>query len=181
MHANPKIHVCDSLRRHIAPATLRALSRRIRRAAARLHIDDEALATLGVRIVDDREMAALHLRFMGESGPTDVLSFAGEFTGEGPSLGDLAIDWQAVQRQAPVKSPAGFLDEATLLAVHGLAHLLGHDHRDAAEGRRMHQQERRVLRALGVADQPRPYARRLLRSPEDREPEPKQEQESAHD
>ena len=38
-------------------------------------------------------------------------SYPGEFTGEGPSLGDLAIDWQAVQRQAPVKSPAGFLDE----------------------------------------------------------------------
>ena len=84
-------------------------------------------ASLSVRIVDDAEMSALHVRFMGEPGPTDVLSFpAGD--PEAWLLGDIALDWEAIARQAAGPHEAQRLHEATVLCVHGLAHLLGHDH-----------------------------------------------------
>lgn len=52
---------------------------------------------------------------------------------------------------------AAAIDEGTVLAVHGLCHLLGHDHGDRAEARAMHRSERRGLRAADTPDVPRPY------------------------
>lgn len=54
---------------------------------------------------------------------------------------------------------AAAIDEATVLAVHGLCHLLGHDHGQAGEARRMLRSERRALAAARTPDVPRPYAR----------------------
>jgi probable rRNA maturation factor len=149
----PRIHVSEGLRGRVPPRVREELARRVRRASRRMGVRAEALAELGLRLVDDREMARLHLVYMGEPGPTDVLSFEGP----SPGSGDIAIDWQAVARQAAGPSPRQILDEATLLAIHGLAHLLGHDHRDRREGRRMHRLELRGLRAARVPDRPRAY------------------------
>jgi probable rRNA maturation factor len=163
MHPTPSIAVARSLRGSIDPAALRVLARRLRVAARRMGVSSEQLFELGVKIVDDREMAELHLKYMGEPGPTDVLSFTGgggpdpEFDLEAP-FGDIVLDWHAVIRQARVHTHAGLIDEATVLLVHGLAHLLGHDHATRDEARRMHRLERIGLRALRVADPPRPYA-----------------------
>ncbi|NVB41819.1 rRNA maturation RNase YbeY [Pseudenhygromyxa sp. WMMC2535] len=161
LYPTPQILVSEPIAARVSSRCVRELGRRVRAAARRMGIEPEALASLALRIVNDEEMAALHLRFMGEAGPTDVLSFesAGGF---GAGLGDLAIDWQAVERQAAGSSERALFDEATVLAVHGLAHLLGHDHRERAEGRRMHRLERRGLRAVAVADPPRPYVPRLI-------------------
>lgn len=52
---------------------------------------------------------------------------------------------------------AAAIDEATVLAIHGLCHLLGHDHARAGEARRMHRSERRGLAAARTPDVPRPY------------------------
>nr|WP_263430036.1 rRNA maturation RNase YbeY [Nannocystis pusilla] len=52
---------------------------------------------------------------------------------------------------------AAAIDEATVLAVHGLCHLLGHDHGDRREALAMHRAERRGLRAADTPDVPRPY------------------------
>jgi probable rRNA maturation factor len=171
MLPTPRFIVSPSLRSRVNSRLLAALERRARRAATQLRIDPERLRGLGLRIVDDAEMAKLHEAYMGESGPTDVLSFTpaelssrpgdrAEF-GEVELLGDIAIDWDAVVRQASGPSLRAQLDEATVLLVHGLAHLLGHDHRRRDEGRRMHRVERRVLASLRVADPPRVYAPRL--------------------
>lgn len=161
MLPTPRFVVSPSLRSRVNKQLLAALERRARRAAAQLRIDPERLRGLGLRIVDDAEMAKLHQTYMGESGPTDVLSFTpGEFVG-GALLGDIAIDWDAVVRQAAGPSLRAQLDEATVLLVHGLAHLLGHDHRRRDEGRRMHRVERRVLASLRVADPARVYDPRL--------------------
>ena len=62
--------------------------------------------------------------------------------------------------KVPNLSAAAVLDEATVLAIHGLCHLLGHDHGERREGRAMHRRERRGLRAARVADIPRPYGLR---------------------
>lgn len=55
---------------------------------------------------------------------------------------------------------AAALDEAAVLAIHGLCHLLGHDHGRPAEARAMHRDERRALRAARTPDVPRPYGLR---------------------
>lgn len=169
MYPRPAIHLSERLLHppRVDRPSLRELGRRIARAARRLGVTPDALAGLAVRIVDDLEMSELHERFMGERKPTDVLSFepAPDLWEGSGGLGDLVIDWQAVERQAAAPTPAARLDEATVLAVHGLAHLLGHDHRDRREGRRMHADERRVLRALAVADPPRPYDPRISSRP----------------
>jgi probable rRNA maturation factor len=172
MLPNPRIYVSPAVGHRIDSKLLSRLGTHVRRAAQRLRIDADAYAGLGLRIVDDREMAQLHLDFMGEAGPTDVLSFqpgspgvttispdADEELG-GAGLGDIVLDWEAIERQARDRSAAALLDEATVLIVHGLAHLCGHDHRNRRESRAMHALERRVLRALRTADPPRPYVPR---------------------
>lgn len=165
MLPTPRILVSPAVQHRVDRRLLAQLARRVRRAAPRLGIDADALSELGLRIVDDREMAELHLEFMGEAGPTDVLSFtpqqAHDCEFEPGLLGDLVLDWDAIERQARDLSMAALLDEATVLVVHGLAHLRGHDHRNRCEGRAMHSLERRVLRALRVPDPPRVYAPRL--------------------
>lgn len=163
MLPNPRIYVSPAVSHRIDPKLLSRLSTHVRRAAQRLRIDADAYAGLGLRIVDDREMAQLHLDFMGEAGPTDVLSFTPDALDEelgGAGLGDIVLDWEAIERQARDRSAAALLDEATVLIVHGLAHLCGHDHRNRRESRAMHALERRVLRALRTADPPRPYVPR---------------------
>ncbi|HLT40242.1 MAG TPA: rRNA maturation RNase YbeY [Enhygromyxa sp.] len=161
MLSNPRIQVSPTVAGRIDRRLLARLATRVRRAAQRLRVDAREFAGLGLRIVDDAEMAELHLEFMGEAGPTDVLSFVPEAPDQELDelgLGDLVLDWDAVERQARDRSPAALLDEATVLLVHGLAHLRGHDHRTRAEGRAMHALERRVLRTLHTPDPPRPYA-----------------------
>ena len=132
MHSTPYIEVEPALRRVIPAAFLSKLARQLRRAAIMMEIDAELFATLGVRIVGDTEMSRLHRRYMGERGPTDVLSFSPEeevATGFSPVLGDIVLDWEVICRQPGRGDWEGRLREATILGVHGLAHLLGHDHR----------------------------------------------------
>jgi probable rRNA maturation factor len=114
---------------------------------------------LNVRICDDAEIARLHLRAMGQGGPTDVLSFpGGTLPGlEHPVLGDIIVSWDAVVRQSGDPSPAAWLEEATQLIIHGLAHLHGHDHATRAQGRAMLRAERRAARAARVGSVTRPY------------------------
>lgn len=90
---------------------------------------------LVISLVDEAEMADLHQRWMGEPGPTDVLSFpmdelavpaAGEISPPGV-LGDVVLCPEVAARQA---AGAGheLAGELSLLLTHGILHLLGHDH-----------------------------------------------------
>ena len=83
-------------------------------------------AELSVSFVTDDEIARLHARYMDEEGPTDVLSFPlGDADGEGVRiLGDVVISPAAAERNNPSDPGA----EMRLLLVHGILHLLGHDH-----------------------------------------------------
>jgi probable rRNA maturation factor len=173
---NPRFQLSPALTRRIGRPLLDRLATQVRRAAQRLRISPARFATLGLRIVDDAEMATLHLEFMGEAGPTDVLSFSPEPEPDGveaeigAALGDIVLDWDAVERQARDRSVRARLDEATVLIVHGLAHLHGHDHRTDPQGRAMHALERRLLRGLLTPDPPRPYVKRLVARTTDEEP-----------
>lgn len=152
----PRIDVVGRMRARVAPRARRSLARRLHQAGRRLGLSARELGGLGVRIVGDEEMAGLHERFLGEAQTTDVLSFPVEPAAthgdpELPLLGDVVLCWDAVVRQARSPGAQAQLDEATVLCVHGIVHLLGHDHGTRAAARAMRRLERRALRACGLS------------------------------
>ena len=86
---------------------------------------------LSVSFVDESEIEDLHVRYMDEPGPTDVLSFPLDDVDEGGTrlLGDVVIAPAVAARNNPAAPEA----ELRLLLVHGILHLLGYDHEDDAE------------------------------------------------
>jgi probable rRNA maturation factor len=76
---------------------------------------------LTLSFVDPPEIEDLHIRFMNEPGPTDVLSFP---MGEDDLLGDVVICPQV----AAAGEPEDLAAELRLLVVHGTLHVLGYDH-----------------------------------------------------
>ena len=111
-------------------------------------------ARVGVRIVDEREAAALNLRYRGQSAPADVLSFpfdAAPAPVERDYLGDIVLAAPLVAREArrrrrPLKGHWAHL------FVHGLLHLQGYRHDDEDAAARMEARESEVLLRLGFAD-----------------------------
>ena len=108
---------------------------------------------LSLSLVDDGEMRRLNLAYRGLDRTTDVLSFA-QREGEGGActslLGDVVISAETAKRHAR----SGDLQrELRRLLAHGLAHLLGHDHRTPAEARSMRAHERALMRAASPARQ----------------------------
>ena len=92
----------------------------------------EKTTSIAVRITGDNELRRLNNEYAGKDSVTDVLSFAGS----DDHLGDLAISWAMVVRQATQYGHPP-LNECGLLCVHGLLHLLGWDHTTTAEHREM--------------------------------------------
>ena len=88
-------------------------------------------AELSVSFVEDAEIEDLHLRYMGEPGPTDVLSFPQDDPDEDGMrmLGDVVIAPAVAARNNPEDPSA----ELRLLLVHGILHLLGYDHEEDGE------------------------------------------------
>jgi probable rRNA maturation factor len=100
-------------------------------AAECLTGEGAANAELSVSFVTEEEMADLHVRYMAEEGPTDVLSFPLDETDEEGVrvLGDVVIAPAVAARN----NPADPASEMRLLLVHGILHLLGHDHEQEGE------------------------------------------------
>ena len=119
-------------------------------------VDDRPRAELSVRIVDLDEGRALNARWRDRDRPTNVLSFPADLPAELgiPLLGDLVICAPVVVREAAEQGKAE-ADHWAHLVVHGVLHLLGHDHEIEAEAEAMEALERRVLAGLGIGD---PYA-----------------------
>ena len=89
-------------------------------------------AELSISLVTEEEIAGLHERYLHEAGPTDVLSFPlDDEAGEDGlrQLGDVVIAPAIAARNNPDDLAA----ELRLLLVHGILHLLGHDHMDDGE------------------------------------------------
>jgi probable rRNA maturation factor len=92
-------------------------------------------------LVDEATIAGLNRQHLGKAGPTDVLAFPIDEPGESPPdtpsiLGDIVLCPSVAFAQAPRFDRAPH-DELRLLTVHGLLHLLGMDHADAASEREM--------------------------------------------
>jgi probable rRNA maturation factor len=103
---------------------------------------------LTVLLADDARLGELNARFRGKSGPTNVLSFP---AASGSYLGDLALAHGVIFREAQA-SGKSLRDHAIHLVVHGVLHLLGHDHQTPREAHAMETLETAILAQLGVAD-----------------------------
>ncbi|WP_126453172.1 rRNA maturation RNase YbeY [Sulfuriflexus mobilis] len=123
-----------------------------------------AEAELGIRIVDEDESAELNQTYRDKPGPTNVLSFpfempdlpagfAADEADQAPTnlLGDLVICAPVVAREAVEQGKPAAAHWAHMV-VHGVLHLLGYDHLDAAEAAEMEGLERQILAGLGLAD-----------------------------
>lgn len=115
-----------------------------------LHV--HPLADLAILLVDTDAMTTLHEKWMGEPGPTDVLSFPMDELRPGregqPSanglLGDVVVCPEVAAQQA-VAAGHSSADEILLLTTHGILHLLGFDHAEPDEEREMFELQRRLL------------------------------------
>ncbi len=98
------------------------------------------LAELSILLVDEDTMSAYHEKYLGEPGPTDVLSFPMDELrppsddDEPPAglLGDIVLCPAVTERQAREHGRSAAA-EAEYLLVHGLLHLLGYDHAEPDE------------------------------------------------
>ena len=111
-----------------------------------IHPDSE----LSISIVDEEEMSSLHMQWMDEPGPTDVLSFPMDemkpysaTTGPG-ILGDIVICPEFAAKQARTAGHS-LQEELELLTVHGVLHLLGFDHRENNERKIMFAKQDELL------------------------------------
>jgi probable rRNA maturation factor len=110
------------------------------------------MVDLGVIFVDEEPMTELHLQWMDEPGPTDVLSFPmdelrpGVDDGPLPEgiLGDVVICPQVARLQADAAGHS-MMDEVHLLLTHGILHLVGFDHAEPEEEREMFRLQKRLL------------------------------------
>jgi probable rRNA maturation factor len=101
-------------------------------------------------LTDDDEIRVLNRTYRKHDRATDVLSFhlqelagEGDPAGDGIALGDIVISLETARRRAPGKK---LVTEAERLAIHGLCHLFGHDHKRPAEAKLMFALERRLRR-----------------------------------
>lgn len=143
------VEVFKAVRAAVAPSFMRGLLQRAERVPeveARLPAGS---VTIAIRLTDDDELRRLNRDFAGDDSVTDVLSFAGSEQ----HLGDLAISWPMVVRQAE-EFGESVQTELGLLSVHGLLHLLGWDHASAAQQEEMTRLTIAVLAHSGVHPAP---------------------------
>jgi probable rRNA maturation factor len=115
-------------------------------------------AELSLLFVDEPTISGLNRRFMDADGPTDVLAFplddpvdgaAGHTDARSPGpapllLGDVVVCPAVAERQAP-EHAGSYADELALLVVHGVLHVVGHDHAGVDEAATMQARERELL------------------------------------
>ena len=123
------------------------LRRHLRRACRLL---DTAMRELSVALVDDQAMAQMHERFLGISGPTDVLSFEIDHDARGRVVSGEIIVCVAEARRRAGRSKPAMRRELLLYALHGVLHLCGYDDRTASGFEMMHRMEDEILTRLGV-------------------------------
>jgi len=130
-------------------------SRRLREAAQKTlaHESAPSRAEITLVITGNDEIRDLNRKYRGVDAPTDVLSF-GEAEADArfvqaAYLGDVVISYPRAVAQAATAGHS-VADELLLLAVHGVLHLLGHDHAGRAEKRKMWAAQEEILNELGA-------------------------------
>jgi len=144
------------------PDTLESTLRAAAAAVLAEHLTTTAaIVELGITLADDDAVHALNRDHRGQDKPTNVLSFPlvdGDFEPEAPGapllLGDVILAYETVAREAAGQGKS-LADHAVHLVVHGVLHLLGHDHESDGEADAMERLETAILCKLGIAD---PYS-----------------------
>ena len=103
----------------------------------RKRTDLRKLNEIFIWLISDRRMALLHRKFLGQSGPTDVMTF---------QHGEIFISVDTARRHARAFGNS-FLRELKLYIVHGLLHLQGFDDQSPVEARRMKNAQEKILRS----------------------------------
>jgi probable rRNA maturation factor len=120
--------------------------------AALAHESESLDSELSVVLTDEARIQQLNRDFLGIDAPTDVLSFPASETDPETGaryIGDILISIPRARTQA--ESAGHPLEwEVQLLVVHGVLHLLGHDHAEAEEKARMWKAQAEILEALGL-------------------------------
>ena len=120
---------------------------------AELHVSPDA--DVAIVLVDEGAMEALHVQWMDEPGPTDVLSFPMDELRPGTEdqptpaglLGDIVLCPQVAETQAK-DAEHSTVDELVMLTTHGLLHLLGFDHAEPEDEREMFGLQRELITAF---------------------------------
>lgn len=103
-----------------------------------------------ILLTDDEAVRALNGRFRGKNRPTNVLSFPAPDSVR-PHLGDIVLAYGVCAAEAlDQKKP--FAHHLSHLVIHGVLHLMGHDHEADDEAEAMEARERTLLAALGIPD-----------------------------
>ena len=99
-----------------------------------LDLLERAGSELSVQIVSDRTIQQLHLQYMDDDTPTDVISFEQDLPKKGSYglLGDIVISKDTAQKQA-LEKQWSLHEELLYLSLHGILHLLGYDHAQPEE------------------------------------------------
>ena len=128
-----------------------------------LHVRDELrlhpMVDVGIIFVDEAPMTELHVKWMDEPGPTDVLSFPMDELRPGSEeslspegvLGDIVVCPQVAIRQAAVAGHEP-INEILMLVTHGMLHLVGFDHAEPAEEKEMFELQAQMLRNFYEAE-----------------------------
>jgi len=102
--------------------------------------DLRKLREIFVWLISDRRISRLHLQFLGENGPTDVITFCD---------GEIFISVETARRNAR-EFGNSLMSEIKLDIAHGLLHLHGFDDRMPADLRRMKDAQEKILRRMGI-------------------------------
>ena len=145
------VHVFPSFRAAVKAPWLRKVA-----AEALATGDPGGAGGVSIAIADDETLRSLNERFRGLDEVTDVLSFMGDSgTGDPDSafppapdgdatIGEVVLSYPLAVRQAD-EHDVTTEEELALLVVHGVLHLLGHDHEEPGDEARMQQLERQTL------------------------------------
>ncbi len=123
--------------------------------------DPPVPVSVSVKLSDDNEVHALNLEWREKDKPTNVLSFpmlddeeidallVGKHEAPEIMLGDIILAYGVCHVEAAEKNIA-IADHATHLVIHGMLHLLGHDHIDEQEAEAMEALEVKALASMGL-------------------------------
>jgi probable rRNA maturation factor len=148
------VRIAPAFRAAVRVSWLRGIARRVLAAEG-----VTGSAQVGVVLTDDETVRGLSRGFLGLDEPTDVLSFGLAATDEvsfalppeeAASLGEVVIAYPTAVRQAEEAERAIEAEVAHLL-VHGLLHLLGHDHQGPQDERAMRRREEEILAGLPIS------------------------------
>ncbi|MBS4217112.1 rRNA maturation RNase YbeY [Bacillus sp. FJAT-49711] len=141
----------------LSDSDVELIKRLLNYAAEKEHIEDET--ELSVMIVSNDEIQKINKEYRGKDYATDVISFAMEELGEDEQeiigvdmprmLGDIIISSDKAQEQANEYGHS-YARELGFLTIHGFLHLLGYDHIEEEEEKKMFARQNELLEGYGL-------------------------------